>query len=166
MSNESKKTAEELLEESMDKKLIPTFFEHIGLADLEKVHSNTLAWIFSEDCNALHPEDKIKIINDIFNLDIIGRSIRTFTEYKNIDIVFKIGDVLIVIENKFKTGLHENQLENYEEEILKELINNDLPEQNGYFYYLTLYTTLEKLPKDWQRVTYDDILKGLSQNTR
>ena len=43
------------------------FFNAIGLADMEKVHSAMIAWMFSSDCTALSQEDKSRALNSLFD---------------------------------------------------------------------------------------------------
>lgn len=142
--------------------LKPTFFEHLGLADMEKVHSQTLAWIFSEDCKSIPFKSKQKLVRNIFKLDYDFSRIDTITEKDSIDIILKLdNDYWLVIENKIKIGLHSNQLDNYYSKSNKK---NDIG--RNYFYYLTLFKTTEELPKDangneiWQKITYENILNA------
>ena len=85
------------------------FFNAIGLADMEKVHSAMIAWMFSPDCNALSPEDKSKALNCLFDINSQRnyKSIRTELETYNIDIHIVTDEgtpeeTHWIIENKIK----------------------------------------------------------------
>lgn len=42
-----------------------SFFEHLGIANLERVHTEFLAWILSEHCLAISIEEKSQFISDL-----------------------------------------------------------------------------------------------------
>jgi hypothetical protein len=44
-----------------------TFFDFISSADMEKVHSQTIGWIFSAFCDAITSKNKSKILKEITN---------------------------------------------------------------------------------------------------
>lgn len=95
------------------------FFEFISAADSEKVHSQTIGWIFSEYCNVFSPEEKNAILNELcFNEEIIKHDFKTIkkvdVEVKDIDILIEGDDWRIVVENKIKSSQHSNQLLKYE----------------------------------------------------
>ena len=102
----------------MDVKFKKGFFEFISAADSEKVHSQTIGWIFSEYCNVFNPDDKSAILNELcFNKEIIKHDFKTIekvdVEVKDIDILIEGDDWRIVIENKIKSSQHSNQLLKY-----------------------------------------------------
>jgi hypothetical protein len=45
-----------------------TFFEDLGIADRERIHSQILAQIFSSDFSALTKRHKIKLLDKIFDI--------------------------------------------------------------------------------------------------
>ncbi|MEY2705229.1 MAG: hypothetical protein RL407_1291 [Bacteroidota bacterium] len=94
------------------------FFEFIAAADSEKVHSQTIGWIFSKNCNVFEPNEKSEILNALLNQK--SKKNEDFTpekvlvEFDDIDILIETKKCLIVIENKIKSSQHSNQLFKYE----------------------------------------------------
>jgi hypothetical protein len=94
------------------------FFEFIAAADSEKVHSQTIGWIFSDNCDVFDSLDKSKILNELIfedseeNEDFTPSN--TQVEFDDIDILIETKKWLIVIENKIKSSQHSNQLYKYE----------------------------------------------------
>ena len=95
------------------------FFQAIGLADMEKVHSAVIGWMLSENCIAFDKKEKSKLICQIF-----GESITTFNtidvriENHHFDILIeteneKSEKTYWVIENKVKSSQREKQLDDY-----------------------------------------------------
>lgn len=103
-----------------------TFFDYIGTADMERVHSATIAWMISDQCNAFNCEERISLLNSLFGTtkdDI--KSIDVCTEFEHIDIAFTTEDYsgnkdIWVIENKVKAPLGYNQLKKYEHIIISD----------------------------------------------
>jgi hypothetical protein len=103
----------------MEEQFKKGFFEFIAAADAEKVHSQTIGWIFSNDCDVFDYKEKSTILNELlFNfenkedIDLIPNKVDVETH--NIDILITCGDKLVVIENKIKSSQHSNQLFKYE----------------------------------------------------
>ena len=114
------------------------FFNAIGLADMERVHSAMIAWMFSPDCNALSHEDKSKALNSLFDSQCEFESIRTELEIDNIDIHIVIDEntpdeTHWIIENKIKSNQHSNQLDKY-----VDIANEKYGEGKNHFVFLTL----------------------------
>jgi len=93
------------------------FFEFIAAADSEKVHSQTIGWIFSKNCNVFEPNEKSEILNALLNQkskkneDLTPEKV--LVEFNDIDILIETKKCLIVIENKIKSSQHSNQLFKY-----------------------------------------------------
>ena len=103
----------------------PNFFQAIGLADMEKVHSAVIGWMLSENCIAFDKKEKSKLLCQIF-----GESITTFNtinvsvENHHFDILIvteneKTGKAYWVIENKVKSSQREKQLDGYVDTLTK-----------------------------------------------
>ena len=94
------------------------FFEFIAAANAEKVHSQTIGWIFSENCVVFNSNEKSKILNELIFQS--SEEIEDFkptnvqVEIDDIDILIETEDGVIVIENKIKSSQHSNQLFKYE----------------------------------------------------
>lgn len=101
------------------------FFDAIGVADMEKVHSAVIGWMLSDKCEAFGKGDPGRKIRSELLQKIFGiqqdfehfDSIDSMLEWKNIDIlVVTTGDEkkkCWVIENKIKSSQHSNQLNRY-----------------------------------------------------
>lgn len=132
-----------------------TFFEKIALADVERIHSQIISWIFSEDCTSISLDRKSKILCELFKLPEKSFStIDSITELMRIDILILADSELFIIENKFKSTLSENQLEKYETALQNykgEFFNIDNVKK--HFGYLTLISEESGNP-NWLSVDY------------
>lgn len=145
------------------------FFNAIGLADMEKVHSAMIAWMFSPDCNALSPEDKSKALNCLFDINSQRnyKSIRTELETYNIDIHIVTDEgtpeeTHWIIENKIKSNQHSNQLDKY-----VDIANKKYGEGKNHFVFLTLIKEepLGQYYHLWANKTYLSLHKILNNLT-
>ena len=72
-----------------------SFFDKIGVADMEKVHSAVIGWIFSDDCCALNKQQKSVLLCSLFNV----RPVQIFNSFE-----VKAGhhdiDILMTFENE------------------------------------------------------------------
>jgi hypothetical protein len=135
-----------------------TFFEYISMADSEKVHSQTLGWIFSNNCNALNKSDKESIIKKIIYCQEEIEIEDVFVEIDDIDILIKCKNRLIIIENKIKISEHDNQLEKYEIDANEKAKELNISPKNLSFIYLTLDKE-ESNKKPWIDISYKDLIK-------
>lgn len=127
-----------------------TFFEYLGIADMERIHSQILAWIFSSDFGALTEKQKIELLEKVFDLTNVVRIEKILTESHRIDILIETDSELIVIENKIKSSQHSDQLARYVEHFSK--THAIKPK----FYFLTLVK--EKFNYSiWKRISYQHI---------
>ncbi len=131
-----------------------SFFEYLGLADMERIHSQFIAWVLSGDCNAIESLDRQNLFNNIFNLG--GQITEIQTERNRIDILISTPTDIIVVENKIKSSQHSNQLENY-----KQYCNKVFPGHRKHFFFLTLIDEKTN-DMDWQRLSYSTIFNHLS----
>lgn len=99
----------------MEEKFNKGFFEFIAAADAEKVHSQTIGWIFSIDCDVFDPNEKRAILRELTNNKVDLTPQKVEVEGNDIDILITCTDNnLVVIENKLKSSQHSNQLFKYE----------------------------------------------------
>ncbi len=128
------------------------FFSRIGLADMEKIHSAVIGWIFSEDCQAYTLDEKSSVLNELAAINpVTYKYINSITETNNVDILITASlpsgdDIQIIIENKIKTSQHSNQLAHYK---------SHYPNSKKYLY-LTLIEENAK-DEDWQNVSYNHL---------
>jgi hypothetical protein len=99
----------------MEEQFKKGFFEFIAAADAEKVHSQTIGWIFSNDCDVFDPNEKRAILRELTDNKVDLTPQKVEVEVNDIDILITCTDNnLVVIENKLKSSQHSNQLFKYE----------------------------------------------------
>lgn len=144
------------------------FFDAIGVADMEKVHSAVIGWMLSDKCDAFGSEGlkkRSELLQTIFGVE---NPIDSFDEIESYIEWMKI-DILIVtikdgarkcwlIENKIKSSQHSNQLYRYEE-----IITNP---DNGYASCDKEYCFLTLIPEkpqnnNWKNAKYTALKDGL-----
>lgn len=144
-----------------------TFFDKIGIADMERVHSAVIGWMLSDECMAFDIEVRAKLLNVLYgyNADKRFTKIESLVEWKDIDILFLTEDNqgnkdCWIVENKIKTSQHSEQLKKY-----KKIIDKDYPDCQKHFAYLTLIgETALNGSGDWINVTYHQLVQLLSEN--
>lgn len=132
-----------------------SFFEYLGIAHVERIHSQFFAWIFSTNCEAIETKKKNILLQNIFQLKTNSTIINTQTERDGIDILIQTDKEIIVIENKIKSSQHSNQLSRY-----KEYCDKEFPNVTKYYYFLTLIGETSD-DKNWKRISYSNIYKHL-----
>ena len=132
-----------------------SFFEYLGLADMERIHSQFLAWVLSDDCDAIESNQKHLFFRNLFDIKSQVKKIQT--ERNNIDIFIQTDNDIVIIENKIKSSQHSNQLGNY-----KEYCNKEFPKYKKHFFFLTLIDEKTN-DKDWKRISYSFIYKKLKE---
>jgi|TARA_B110001452_G_scaffold109012_1_gene90458 hypothetical protein len=148
--NSIKKNYDKLLkDEDFDKLDLgmknPNIFQILRITKNEIRHSNFLSWLL--DPNQSHKLGDIFLkrflrevfssdrFNDVEQVDVEGMDlskVEVLREWKNIDVLIKLNDVVICIENKVLSKEHSNQLKRY-----REIIENDFPNEKKIFVYLT-----------------------------
>lgn len=112
-----------------------TFFETVCLSDKERVQSSVIAWIFSDECKAIYLQDKLTALENLIKPTSKWNhitSMESLVEWEHMDILIllKENEVLkdvVVIENKIKCDLHDNQLTRYS----KQLKSQNILDKNG-----------------------------------
>lgn len=133
-----------------------TFFEYLGIADMEKIHSQILQWILSKDNKSLTSNQKNEFISDFLNIQNF-QVLETITEYEKIDVLIKSENRIICIENKLKSSQHSNQLDRYTKSIQKKY-----GEINTCFFFLTLIDE-DSNDSNWKNVSYNKLLNSLQK---
>ena len=143
------------------------FFEALGIADMEKAHTQTMYWILSTESEVLTKKDRLNFLNSFFGLTILDYSkFEVFTEYNKIDLAIAIDNQLVYLENKLKSTQHSNQLKRYDKfinqnyEILRKkenLVNNEFKPKK---LFLSLIS--EKAESGtWENKTYEELYWSL-----
>ena len=159
-----------------------TFFDAIGTADMERVHSAVIGWILSDDCQAYNMAEKSTIIYEMFGVKSNRnfRDIRSCLEYNHMDIYVVTDETtrdeqIWVIENKVKSSQGKDQLGRYFKEfgsrkshgLLLSLID-EAPAHNMWKAntYSSLYAILEKLPMSGNSESHKVIVKEYVKTIR
>lgn len=141
-------------------KMQSTFFESLMLADAERIHSQTLAWILNLHETIFPKQEKKYFFKSLFNLSnniIIEDNYFVGTEINNLDIVIRTNDTTLVIENKLKSSEHSFQSDKY----LNALpVNLRSCEENTYFAFLSLTAESPKNSR-WISVSFENLLESL-----
>lgn len=132
-----------------------SFFEYLGLADMEKVHSQILAWLLSKNCTGLTEEEKGKLLQAITGKDIPFVIKNVLTEENGIDIYVQCTNAIVVIENKIKSSQHSDQLSVYEAHVKS--VNS---QKTAFYVFLTLIDEKAR-SGSWINCGYDRIVNVL-----
>jgi hypothetical protein len=116
-----------------------TFFDYIASTDSEKIHSQTIGWIFSENCQAISQENKAEILQKITKSENRFSIENIFVEINDIDILIVSKDALVVIENKIKASESKIQLNKYYEIIENGALVHLKENRARYYIFLTLF---------------------------
>lgn len=132
----------EKLEQLLD---TPNIFRILKAKRTEIRHSNFLWWLLDpSESHGLWEKILIKVLRDIllawkienispFELENINfRKVEVLREHQNIDILIRLGDIIVCIENKFDTSDHSGQLLKY-----KNIVEKDYFDKKHIFIYLT-----------------------------
>lgn len=150
----------------------PNIFEILRISKNEIRHSNFLSWL-------LDPEGSHKLgdiflkrflrevfssskFEDIDQIDVEGlnlSSVEILREWKNIDILIHLEDVIVCVENKVLSSEHSNQLSRY-----KKIIESEFPKHKQTFVYLNPdgESSVEE-SDNYHPISYDFIVDSLSR---
>lgn len=152
------------------------FFNAIGVADMEKIHSAVIGWMLSDKCKALDPKAKSALLCNLFEENIrIFKNIVVQVEVYNIDVLIETEDnqgnkECWVIENKIKSNQHSNQLDKYVGIIKgnalttgKKPITTNYKNIPAHYCFLTLIPESPRgnHAKKWKNLQYKDFLNFL-----
>ena len=137
-----------------------TLFDCLGTANIERIHTQMIAWLFCQDKSIIDDRSKSLILNGLFKTKDLYKDFSTITEFKNIDLVIETDSSLFILENKLKSSERPNQTAEYEK------VANDLNSKKKlYFCYLTLIS--DKAQSDsWINASYKQLLNLLKANLK
>ncbi len=168
------------MDKGIAKNMNGSFFERIGVADMEKVHSAVIGWIFSDDCKALTYQKKSELLCSLFQVSPVQtfNSFAVEVEHHDIDVlIITDNNTCWVIENKIKSSQHSNQLDKYYNIINGEPVKIGRKEQEirDYIHLKSNYcflTLVDEKPqcenKVWVNTSYESFsiaLKNALTNT-
>ena len=123
----------------------PNIFQILRITNNEIRHSNFLSWLL--DPNQSHKLGDIflkRFLREVFSSEKFGEidqsdvegldltKVEIQREWKNIDILIKLNDVVVCIENKVLSKEHSNQLMRY-----REIIESQFPNHKKTYVFLT-----------------------------
>lgn len=161
-----------------------TFFETVCLSDKERVQSSVIAWIFSYECKAISLQDKLTALENLIKPTPKWNNItsmESLVEWEHMDILILLKDNngvltnVVVIENKIKCDLHDDQLTRYSTQLTSPHIldkngNPKTKEPNPYrgathhYGYLTLINHNNVTDDNsivWKNFTYKTLYEQL-----
>lgn len=150
----------------------PNIFQILNISKNEIRHSNFLAWL-------LNPQESHKL-NDIFlkrflrevfssekfsdidQVDVEGldlSKVEIYREWRNIDVLIKLENVIVCIENKVLSKEHSNQLNRY-----KQIVDTQFPGYKRTFVYLNPEGIASESEVDnFEPISYEFIVDSLDR---
>lgn len=133
-----------------------TFFDALLISDSERIHTQTLYWILSLENNIFPNNEKARFLNNLFGLNgeiKVTENITIGTEIKNVDLLIRTDNYVIVLENKLKSSEHSYQTQKYYDQI---------PEQYalGVQKICGFISLINETPahKAWHAVSFEKLL--------
>jgi len=150
----------------------PNIFQILRITKNEIRHSNFLSWLL--DPNQSHKLGDIflkRFLREVFSSDKFGSidqvdvegmdlsKVEIQREWKNIDILIKLENVVVCVENKVLSKEHSNQLKRY-----KEIIENQFPNHHKTFVFLTPEGSSSDDESDsYEPISYEFIVDSLDR---
>ena len=150
----------------------PNIFQILRITKNEIRHSNFLSWLL--DPNQSHKLGDIflkRFLREVFSSDKFGdidqvdvegmdlSKVEIQREWKNIDILIKLENVVVCVENKVLSKEHSNQLRRY-----KEIIENQFPNHHQTFVFLTPEgDTSDDESDTYEPISYEFIVESLDR---
>lgn len=150
----------------------PNIFQILRISKNEIRHSNFLSWLL--DPNQSHKLGDIflkRFLREVFSSDKFGEvdqvdvegldlnKVEIRREWKNIDILLKLENVIVCIENKVLSKEHSNQLKRY-----REIIENQFPNHDKTYVFLTPEGDVSENESDvYEPISYQFIIETLER---
>ena len=150
----------------------PNIFQILRITKNEIRHSNFLSWLL--DPNQSHKLGDIflkRFLREVFSSDKFGdldqvdvegmdlSKVEIQREWKNIDILIKLENVVVCVENKVLSREHSDQLRRY-----KEIIENQFPNHHQTFVFLTPEGDNSEDESDtYEPISYEFIVESLDR---
>ena len=150
----------------------PNIFQILRITKNEIRHSNFLSWLL--DPNQSHKLGDIflkRFLREVFSSDKFGEvqqvdvegmdltKVEIQREWKNIDILIKLQDVIVCVENKVLSKEHSNQLQRY-----REIVESHFPKHKKTFVYLTPEgSSSDNESESYEPISYEFIVETLDR---
>ncbi|MBK2025849.1 PD-(D/E)XK nuclease family protein [Francisella philomiragia] len=128
---------------------------NMSLSSKELFHSNFIAWILET-----YPEEMAEFFSEKLKLSNVDEITEIQREKQNIDISFKLGNTVVLIENKVKSIANLVQLEKYNQLVVKNYKDSKVKK-----ILLSLKNPTIDLnsTKGWIYLSYDDLLDAFNK---
>jgi len=150
----------------------PNIFQILKISKNEIRHSNFLSWLLDpEGSHKLGDIFLKRFLREVFSsdkffdidqVDVEGMDlskVEVLREWRNIDVLIILNDVVVCIENKVYSKEHSNQLKRY-----KEIIENQFPKHKKTYVYLNPDgDSSESETEQFQPISYDFIVESLER---
>ena len=150
----------------------PNIFQILRITKNEIRHSNFLSWLLDpEESHKLGDIFLKRFLREVFSsdkfseidqVDVEGMDlskVEILREWKNIDILIVLENVVVCIENKVLSKEHSNQLMRY-----REIIESNYPNYNQTFVFLSPEgDTSESESETYEPISYEFIVNSLDR---
>jgi uncharacterized protein YqfB (UPF0267 family) len=150
----------------------PNIFQILRISKNEIRHSNFLSWLL--DPNQSHKLGDIflkRFLREVFSSDKFGEvdqvdvegldlnKVEIRREWKNIDILLILENVIVCVENKVFSKEHSNQLKRY-----REVIENQFPNHHQTYVFLTPEGEISENESDvYEPISYQFVVETLER---
>ncbi len=150
----------------------PNIFHILKISNTEIRHSNFLSWLL--DPSQSHKMGDIflkRFLREVFSsdkfdklnqVDVEGMNltdVQIYREWKNIDILIVLNDIVVCVENKILTKEHSNQLQRY-----RKIVEENYPNLKRIFVYLTPFGDISENESDiYEPISYVFVVETLER---
>lgn len=132
--------------------------EYLALADRERIHTETLRWLFSED-SPLPSTNRLTVLERLAGRTFPGRLVTgASTEQEYVDLVVDLEHdgrhEYVALENKLKSAEHSEQLRRYDTVLDRRGDSTKL--------FLTLLGEDPRSSADWRPISYTDLYDAVA----
>ena len=138
----------------------------LGIADQERIHTQTIAWLLSPADSPLTDQQRARLMQEFFGISTTpedANKIEVNTEWESLDMVIQHPNRFIVVENKMKSRQRENQLKEYKDKS-DDIRKRAKIDTESLLIFLTF--SGEKPQNDdagWQPKDYRELLDAISK---
>ena len=150
----------------------PNIFHILKISNTEIRHSNFLSWLL--DPSQSHKMGDIflkRFLREVFSsdkfdklnqVDVEGMNltdVQIYREWKNIDILIVLNDIVVCVENKILTKEHSSQLQRY-----RKIVEENYPNLKRIFVYLTPFGDISENESDiYEPISYVFVVETLER---
>jgi len=150
----------------------PNIFHILKISNTEIRHSNFLSWLL--DPSQSHKMGDIflkRFLREVFSsdkfdklnqVDVEGMNlsdVQIYREWKNIDILIVLNEIVVCVENKILTKEHSNQLQRY-----RKIVEENFPNLKRIFVYLTPFGDISENESDiYEPISYVFVVETLER---